>query len=96
MKHWYSVLGYYLATYGSEKKVRQVLDELLGSIYSLQSDAELRSKHKILNISKHDLLREVLTSFRSSTKWQRIYCEYMDQLNEIETVKNEDVKMDMA
>jgi hypothetical protein len=84
LKHWYATLGYYLASHGNEKKVRQVLDELLGPIYSLQNDAECRAKHKILNIDKHELLREVLSSFHSSTKWQRIYCEYLDQLNEMQ------------
>jgi protein HIRA/HIR1 len=84
LKHWYSTLGYYLATHGTEKKVRQILDELLGPIFSLQNDAECRAKHTILNISKHDLLQEVLTHFKASTKWQRIYCEYSDQLKEME------------
>jgi hypothetical protein len=90
LKYWYQNLGYYLASHGNEKKVRQVLDDLLGPIYSLQNDVECRAKHKILNIDKHELLREVLTSFHSSTKWQRIYCEYSDQLNEMKTVPAEE------
>ncbi|KAG5683271.1 hypothetical protein PVAND_012561 [Polypedilum vanderplanki] len=95
LKYWYSNLGYYLASHGNEKKVRQVLDDLLGPIYSLENDAECRAKHKILNIDKHELLREVLTSFHSSTKWQRIYCEYTDQLNEMEAPKKK-LKMDTS
>lgn len=83
LRYWYTNLGYYLASHGSEKKVRQVLDDLLGPIYSLQTDAEFRAKHKILNIDKHELLREVLSSFHTS-KWQRIFSEYTDQLNELE------------
>lgn len=83
LKHWYSMLGFQLASHASEKKVRQVLDDLLGPIYSLQ-DPEIRAQHKILNIDKHDLLREVLTNLRSTTNWQRIYMEYQDQLNEME------------
>lgn len=86
LKHWYSMLGFQLATHASEKKVRQVLDDLLGPIYSLQ-DPEIRAKHKILTIDKHELLREVLTNLRSTTNWQRIYMEYQDQLNEMETSK---------
>lgn len=80
LKHWYATFGYYLANHGSEKKVRQVLDDLLGPIYSLQNDEACKEKHKILGISKHDLLQEVLSHFRTSTKWQRLYCEYSDQL----------------
>lgn len=76
------MLGFQLATHASEKKVRQVLDDLLGPIYSLQ-DPEIRAKHKILNIDKHELLIEVLANLRSTTNWQRIYMEYQDQLSEI-------------
>jgi protein HIRA/HIR1 len=83
LKHWYSTFGYYLATHGTEKKVRQVLDDLLGPIYSLQNDEACKEKHKILGVSKHDLLQEVLTHFRTSTKWQRIYIEYFDQLSSV-------------
>lgn len=83
LKHWYASLGYFLATHGTEKKVRQVLDDLLGPVNSLKNDPQCLENHKILNISKHELLTEVLNNFRTSTKWQRIYCEYFDQLSEI-------------
>lgn len=89
LKHWYTMLGYQLASHASEKKVRQVLDELLGPVYSLQ-DPEIRAHHKILNIDKHDLLREVLTNLRSTSNWQRIYMEYQDQLNEMELEKTKE------
>lgn len=87
LKHWYSMLGYQLASHGSEKKVRQVLDDLLGPIYSLQNDPEVRAHHKVLGIDKHELLREVLNNLRTSTNWQRIFMEYQDQLNEMESEK---------
>lgn len=89
LKHWYSLLGYQLASHGSEKKVRQVLDDLVGPIYSLQNDPAVRAKHKILTIDKHELLREVLNNLRSSTSWQRIYMEYQDQLNEMAAAKQQ-------
>lgn len=84
LKHWYSMLGFQLASHGSEKKIRQVLDDLLGSIHSLQNDTEKRSNHKVLTVGKHELLREVLNNFQTSINWQRIYMEYQDQLYEIE------------
>jgi hypothetical protein len=91
------VLGFYLATHGTEKKVRQVLDELLGSIYSLQNDKDIRARHKILDIDKHELLRVVLENFRKSTKWQRIFCEYIDQLNEFESAAKKNLEsMDVS
>lgn len=83
------MLGYQLASHGTEKKVRQVLDDLLGPVYSLQSDPESRANHKILNIDKHELLREVLSNLAASTNWQRIFMEYQDQLNEIESAKRQ-------
>lgn len=83
------MLGYQLASHGTEKKVRQVLDDLLGPVYSLQSDPVIRANHKILNIDKHELLREVLSNLAASTNWQRIFMEYQDQLNEIESAKKQ-------
>lgn len=81
------MLGYQLASHGTEKKLRQVLDDLLGPIYSLQCDASIRDAHVVLTIGKHELLREVLNSLKASTKWQRIWMEYHDQLGEMETAK---------
>lgn len=83
------MLGYQLASHGTEKKVRQVLDDLLGPFYSLQSDPEIRANHKTLNIDKHELLREVLSNLAASTNWQRIFMEYQDQLNEIESARKQ-------
>lgn len=93
------MLGYQLASHGTEKKIRQVLDDLLGPIYSLHSDKEIRDAHKILSIDKHELLREVLNNLKSATKWQRIYTEYQDQLSEMDTAPkvngtNGEVNMD--
>lgn len=82
------MLGFQLASHGTEKKVRQVLDELLGPIYTLQSESQFRENHKILTTPKHELLREVLNNLKSSTKWQRIYMEYYDQLSEMDETKH--------
>lgn len=81
------MLGFQLASHGSEKKIRQVLDQLLGPVHSLQNDPELRKNHKILSVDKHELLREVLSNLKTSTNWQRIYMEYQEQLNELEGSK---------
>jgi cell shape-determining protein MreC len=83
------MLGFQLSSHGSEKKIRQVLDDLLGPIYSLQNDSEIRARHKILSVDKHELLREVLKNLQTSTKWQRIYMEYKDQLSEMESYKRQ-------
>ncbi|XP_029720254.2 protein HIRA homolog isoform X1 [Aedes albopictus] len=74
MKHWYLMLGYQLAQHGTETKIRQVLDGLLGSPFHSGSDSS------ILGIPKHTLLEEILSQLRLQPKWQRIYMEYSDQL----------------
>lgn len=34
-------------------------------------------------VSKYNLLRKVLDHFKLAPRWQRIYMEYSEQLNEI-------------
>lgn len=89
LKHWYSMLGFQLAHTATEKRVRMFLDDLLGPIFGLANNVEARSNHKILTINKHELLKDALQHFRNQTKWQRIYMEYTDQLNEFETGLNQ-------
>lgn len=81
------MLGYSLASHGSEKKIRQILDDLLGPVHTLMNDEEARKQHKILNIDKLDLLEEVLNNLKSSTKWQRVWTEYQDQFMELKKSK---------
>jgi hypothetical protein len=84
------MLGYNLSLHGTEKKIRQLLDDLLGPVFSLASDEEARKKHQVLGMDKHDLLKDVLQHFRNN-KWQRLYMEYFDQLSEF--TKNQEKPM---
>lgn len=93
LRHWHSVLGYQLASHGTEKKIRQVLDDLLGPIQSMLTDDASRNEHKILGIDKLDLIEEVLNNLKTSTKWQRLWTEYQDQLAELKPSNGE--KMDI-
>uniref|UniRef100_A0A182VNK0 Protein HIRA n=1 Tax=Anopheles merus TaxID=30066 RepID=A0A182VNK0_ANOME len=85
LKYWYSMLGFQLALNGSEEKIRQVLDDLLGASHNsldpcrtlAGDDADDRS---VLGISKQLLMEDVLNHLKTQTKWQRIYTEYLDQL----------------
>ncbi|XP_059615006.1 protein HIRA homolog [Phlebotomus argentipes] len=75
LKYWYSALGFHLANYGTEQRLRLTLDDLLGSAHSTNAD--------ILGISKLTLLDLILESLKLQTKWQRIYMEYTEQLSDL-------------
>uniref|UniRef100_A0A182IV44 Protein HIRA n=1 Tax=Anopheles atroparvus TaxID=41427 RepID=A0A182IV44_ANOAO len=80
LKYWYSMLGFQLALNGSEEKIRQVLDELLGASHSIDNRMDEDDNPSVLGISKYVLMEDVLNHLKSQTKWQRIYTEYLDQL----------------
>ncbi|XP_050101416.1 protein HIRA homolog [Anopheles aquasalis] len=81
LKYWYSMLGFQLALNGSEEKIRQVLDDLLGaSPHSLDTSMGDDGDPAVLGISKHVFMEDILNHFKTQTKWQRIYTEYLDQL----------------
>ncbi|XP_058062558.1 protein HIRA homolog [Anopheles bellator] len=80
LKYWYSMLGFQLALNGSEDKIRQVLDELLGATQSLDARMSDDTDPSVLGISKHVFMEDVLNHLKMQTKWQRIYTEYLDQL----------------
>lgn len=76
------MLGYNLALLDNEKRIRLLLDDLLGPILSMTTNSPAQLNHKILSVNKHDLLVEVLKHLKNITKWQRVYMEYNDQLSE--------------
>uniref|UniRef100_A0A182PA84 Protein HIRA n=1 Tax=Anopheles epiroticus TaxID=199890 RepID=A0A182PA84_9DIPT len=80
LKYWYSMLGFQLALNGSEEKIRQVLDDLLGASHSLDTRMGDDNDPSVLGISKQTLMEDVLNHLKTQTKWQRIYTEYLDQL----------------
>lgn len=89
MKHWYLMLGFQLAQHGTEEKIRQVLDSLLGSPFRMEDGSD----SSILGISKHTLLEEILNQLKTQPKWQRIYTEYVEQLKFFRQQTTEDVDM---
>lgn len=115
LEHWYSLLGLHLAQYGSETRIRILLDDLLGVAFthSLEALQSNRTTDTILvclrtnkfraisfyiyyiftfyisqGIEKHRILSKVLEHFKCVPKWQRIYMEYLDQLNVINAHTN--------
>ncbi|XP_055539121.1 protein HIRA homolog [Wyeomyia smithii] len=77
LKHWYLMLGFQLAQHGTEDKVRQVLDRLLGTTFQLPTTGP---EATILGIPKTTLLEEILNQLKTQPQWQRIYMEYTEQL----------------
>ncbi|XP_055384553.1 protein HIRA homolog [Condylostylus longicornis] len=77
--YWYSMLGYFLCTEGTEKKMRSVLDDLAktSNLYSSHSNY----CNRVLNTEKCMFLKTILNILKSHSKWQRIYMEYNEQLN---------------
>ncbi|XP_037920410.1 protein HIRA homolog [Hermetia illucens] len=92
LKYWYLMLGYHLAKHGTEKRIRLLLDDLLGPTYC----GESADKSKILNVEKRTLLETVLNIIKLHPQWQRVYMEYSEQLNFITAIsKRSSISNDM-
>lgn len=92
MQHWYLMLGFQLAKHGPESKIRQVLDQLLGSSFRLEDTP----KSTILGISKYTLCEAILDQLKTQPKWQRIYMEYSEQIKFRRGEQQEDAEMTAA
>lgn len=71
-RFWHTMLGFQLATHGTEEKVRQILDGLFGTAYRIDGET--------MGFTKATLIRDILDQLKTQPKWQRIYTEYDDQL----------------
>ncbi|XP_058454097.1 protein HIRA homolog [Malaya genurostris] len=87
MRHWYLMLGFQLAQHGTEEKIRQVLDDLLGTSFEIDMEAS------ILGIPKYDIAQEILGQLKTQPSWQRLYMDYTDQ---IKMRKPDDTSKDTA
>ncbi|XP_037028576.1 protein HIRA homolog [Bradysia coprophila] len=83
LQYWYAMLGSHLASHGTEKRIRFLLDDLLGPTHSFVDLTKMPDR-SILGISKHTLLEKVLEHFKLAPRWQRIYMEYTEQLSEFQ------------
>ncbi|KAH8304640.1 hypothetical protein KR018_005858, partial [Drosophila ironensis] len=68
LKHWHRMLTFQLATYGTEKRMRQFLDDLL-------EDPEPGVP---VFVPKQELMQCVLDTLKPHTQWQLMYAEYVD------------------
>ncbi|XP_061396892.1 protein HIRA homolog [Musca vetustissima] len=86
LKFWYSMLVFYVSTLGNEKKLRDLLNDLLGSGRPTAPGEEA----KILDIPKHSILESTLEQIKLLPRWQRIYMEYNELYHDIKTLKREE------
>ncbi|KYM81537.1 Protein HIRA like protein [Atta colombica] len=83
--HWLMALVSFLLTQdGLEKRLRLILDDLLGPSHTSASKSAWDPV--ILGIKKHKLLGDVLAVIGGHLRWQRLYLEYSEQLT---TLKNQ-------
>ncbi|XP_011629454.1 protein HIRA [Pogonomyrmex barbatus] len=83
--HWLMALVSFLLTQdGLEKRLRLILDDLLGPSHTSASKSVWDPV--ILGNKKHKLLGDVLAVVGGHLRWQRLYLEYSEQLT---TLKNQ-------
>ncbi|XP_041977561.1 protein HIRA homolog [Aricia agestis] len=80
-RHWHAALFAHLLTHGTEEQVRCMLDDMLGPAHC--TSTPLKWQPDVLGIKKHDILEEMLTLLVQKLRWQRLYTEYSDQLNDL-------------
>lgn len=77
--HWLMALvSFLLMQDGLEKRLRLILDDLLGPSHATASKSVWDPL--ILGIKKHKLLGDVLSVVGGHLRWQRLYLEYTEQL----------------
>ncbi|XP_020707193.2 protein HIRA homolog isoform X2 [Athalia rosae] len=77
--HWLMALVSFLLTQdGLEKRLRIILDDLLGPSHG--SAIKSTWEPTMLGMNKHKLLSDVLAVVGGHLRWQRLYLEYAEQL----------------
>ncbi|XP_059045236.1 protein HIRA [Achroia grisella] len=80
-RHWLTSLFTHLVSHGTEDQLRYILDDMLGPSHCTSTPKKWQST--VLGIKKHDLLEEMLSLLVRQLRWQRMYSEYSEQLNDI-------------
>ncbi|XP_017091496.2 protein HIRA homolog [Drosophila bipectinata] len=81
LKHWHRMLTFQLATYGTEKRMRQFLDDLL-------EDPEPGIPQFV---PKQELMQCVLDTLKPHSQWQLMYAEYVDMFKTSKSQRQEEV-----
>ncbi|XP_049867442.1 protein HIRA homolog [Pectinophora gossypiella] len=80
-RHWFLTLFSHLINHGTETQLRTILDDMLGPSHCTSTPKKWQST--ILGVKKHDILEEMLEQLVRQNRWQRLYTEYSDQLQDI-------------
>ncbi|XP_070205322.1 protein HIRA-like isoform X2 [Littorina saxatilis] len=83
-RFWLETYIRYLAQEGLEEKLRTVCDDLLGPIFSRSSGASAWQP-TILGTNKREFLKRILPTIGANLRWQRLYTEYQEQLESLDT-----------
>ncbi|XP_022218761.1 protein HIRA homolog [Drosophila obscura] len=81
LKHWHTMQALQLSAYGSEKRLRTFLDELISA-----SDTGIA-----MFTSKHELAQCVLDTLKSHGQWRRLHTEYTELLKFSRNQRIEDI-----
>lgn len=84
-KFWLQTYVRYLVQEGLELRLREVCNDLLGPMYSTKGNNSWEKS--VLGMNKRGLLKELLPYFSENIKrLQRLYTEFQDQLDTVESV----------
>ncbi|KAF4523135.1 hypothetical protein B566_EDAN003150 [Ephemera danica] len=92
---WLATLVRFLVHNGLEKRLRLILDELLGPAHA-HSNLSKNWEPNLMGFSKHELLRDALAVVASNLALQRIYTEYNDQLSMVVTAHKPSVQQEKS
>lgn len=79
-RYWLLVYGRFLVNEGSEHRLRELCSDLLGPVHRSASSAW---EPTTLGLRKRELLREVLPLIGENLRFQRLFTEYQDQLEQL-------------
>ncbi|KFM70175.1 Protein HIRA, partial [Stegodyphus mimosarum] len=82
-KFWLLSLVRYLVQEGLEARLRDLCDSLLGPVVKTAKSSEWQPN--IMELQKRDLLKDVLLIVGSNLRFQRLFVEYRDQLENTKT-----------
>ncbi|KAG7264144.1 hypothetical protein CRUP_001655 [Coryphaenoides rupestris] len=76
-RYWLLIYARFLVTEGSEYRLRELCQELLGPVHKSTASSW---EPTTLGLHKRELLREVLPVIGQNLRFQRLFTEYQDQL----------------
>ncbi|KAM8865915.1 protein HIRA [Synchiropus picturatus] len=79
-RYWLLVYGRFLVNEGSEHRLRELCSDLLGPVHRSAGSAW---EPTTLGLRKRELLREVLPLIGENLRFQRLFTEYQDQLEQL-------------